>query len=125
MVEKQSIVKKLKIVFLNIRSVRNKLDELKLLCSSSKADIVIVNEIWISTLEAPFFKIGGYSEILNCRDHREGGGTAMYISNNIDFNIREQSSNFNTTVAEVLGFGEKFHLMTFYRPPIPNHADFF
>lgn len=65
-------VKKLKIVFLNIRSIRSKLDELKLLCRNSNADIVVVNEIWITTNEAPFFNIEGYTEVLNCRDDTEG-----------------------------------------------------
>lgn len=64
----------LHIIFINICSLRKKLDEIKILCNTTKPDVIALNEVWITTSESSFYKIDGYTEFFNCRDEREGGG---------------------------------------------------
>lgn len=74
---------KLNIIYLNIRSLRNKLNEIKLICQQKNPDIVALNEIWIDSNETKFYQMEGYLSIFNCRDEREGGGCGMFIKSDL------------------------------------------
>lgn len=100
MIEEKS--RKLKIIFLNIQSLRNKLDEVKLICQQEKPDIVAINEIWITSSETQFYNIKGYVQMFNCRDERQGGGCGMYVKTDVCFkNLVLANAKYNSIGIEV------------------------
>ena len=62
------------------------------------ADIVCITETWLttsSTLE--LYKLDGYMLFSNARNVKSGGGTAIYVRDNMK--CRELSSNFTSNDA--------------------------
>lgn len=78
---------KLKIIYLNIRSIKNKMQELQLTLKAmkEKPHIIIVGETWLKTEDEIFYQIDEYEAIFNSRKENKGGGIAMYINKNIKF----------------------------------------
>lgn len=74
-----------KICFLNICSMRRKMNDSKILCCTKNPDILALNETWLYSNETKFFNIKGYQPIYNCRNENRGGGSAVFIRNNIKF----------------------------------------
>lgn len=114
----------LKMLFLNIRSLRNKLDDLKITIKNNSPDIVSLNEVWITSYEQQFFKIEGFEEVINTRDSDKGGGCAIYVRKGINMNLIKTTMDFNSILLEVSVQDLKFHLLTCYRPPDSNHSVF-
>lgn len=56
MQKRNNVSRKLNLLFLNIRSLKKKLNELKVLAITKKADVIILNETWIKTNEERFLK---------------------------------------------------------------------
>lgn len=46
-------------------------------------DIIILNETWLLKQEINLFQLPNYSAIYNCRSDKKGGGTVIFVSNNI------------------------------------------
>ena len=73
--------KNFNIIYANMRSIRNKFDEFEVFCESyPKLDAVILNETWITNFEAKLYNLRNFKAIHNCRDHAQGGGTAIFIN---------------------------------------------
>jgi hypothetical protein len=103
---------------MNIRSLRNKLLELETIVAELKIiDIVIINEVWIYDYEIDKFNLPNYNVVYNCRNEDKGGGTAIFIKNNISFNEVCRDDKYNFTVIEILNSNPKIKVGTFYRAP--------
>jgi hypothetical protein len=108
----------LNFLFMNIRSLRNKLLELETTVAELKIiDIVIINEVWIYDYEIDIFNLPNYNVVYNCRNEDKGGGTAIFIKNNISFNEVCRDDKYNFTVIEILNSNPKIKVGTFYRAP--------
>lgn len=58
---KKSIDSDIKIIYLNARSIRNKLDDIEdLLINIKPAHILIVSATWLNDAEEKFYNINGY-----------------------------------------------------------------
>jgi Reverse transcriptase (RNA-dependent DNA polymerase) len=82
----------LNIFHLNIRSIKNKLDELKILIRNlnSRPDVIIISETWLLPENCDFINLDGYTAVHNCRpvNYLVGnGGLSIFVCNNIDFDI--------------------------------------
>ena len=76
-------VNKLIIGSLNINSISNKFDQLRLLVDG-KVDILIITETKLdSTFPSSQFMIKGYSEPYRLDRNRNGGGVLIYIREDI------------------------------------------
>lgn len=108
---------KLKILFINIRSLRRKLDQILLLCTTMNLDVLILNETWLYSDEEPYFKMPGFHDVFNSRNDGVGGGCAIYVRNGIEFLLVEKYTSLNAILIEIQGFETKLRLLTFYKPP--------
>ena len=75
----------------------SKLDELTIVIESNKPDIVCITETWLSPeVESNFVTLHGYSLTRSDRTLKKGGGTAIYIRENIAY----KESSFQEFVGE-------------------------
>lgn len=122
--------KGLKIAHLNIRSIKNKIDHLRVFLYQNSVDILCLSETWLnSDINDSEILIEGYDF---CRidrklmEHDRGGGLICYIKNCI---VYKEVSNFNADNVESLWVEVKlphskpFLVGTVYRPPDAN-ADY-
>lgn len=114
----------LKIVYMNICSLRNKLQEVEVIMRKSNCDILILNEIWITTSESMFFNIPNYVPVFNCRDNREGGGSAIYIKSSIKFNVVNLPKDFYCICLDLYCDNKQIKIATAYRVPDSNPTCF-
>ena len=77
--------KGLRLFHLNICSIRNKLDELRLFCDEHKPHVLSLNETWLnnSILDSEL-AIPGYNIIRQDRD-RFGEGLAVYVAEQLTY----------------------------------------
>lgn len=67
-----------KIIYLNICSARNKIEELELLTSTHSPDILCLSEHWLSPHETGHFKINNFCNVqFYCRSQFTHGGVAI------------------------------------------------
>lgn len=75
-----------RVLLTNVQSLRSKVDELSIVVSIHKVDIICITETWLSNeIETSLVDIPGYSMVRNDRLARRGGGTAMYIKDGLLF----------------------------------------
>jgi hypothetical protein len=114
-----------KILHMNARSLGSKLDEIKVLIEELKPDLFCVSETWfnrdISDIEV---QINEYFLIRNDRsDGRAGGGVAVYIrqNRNFEFDVLNNSSNFEFITLKLKYKNKRaFYVSSVYRPPDSN-----
>ena len=76
------------ILLTNIQSLKAKYDELSLVFSSNSPDIACLTETWLSAeIASSLVSIQGYFLVRNDRKSRKGGGTALYIRDNMPFDV--------------------------------------
>ena len=120
--------KGLKIVHLNIQSITNKLDELKVLLTDLQARISImaITESWLTDkITDESLHIEGYDFVRRDRSQTtstkcRGGGVIVYLSNNITFTRRTdlEASNIEMIAVEIKHAKVKpIVLLIVYRPP--------
>ena len=79
-------MKGLRIDHLNIHSLRNKLDELRLFCNEYKPHVLSLNETWLDeNISDDELHLTAYNIIRSDRDSFEGG-VAIYIYEHLHFN---------------------------------------
>ena len=117
------------IAYLNINSIRNKIDFLREICKKAPFDILCVDETKIdSSFPDAQFHIEGYQYPPFRRDRDEnGGGKIVYIKEGI---ITKRISNLegksSETICLEITFSKKKWCVVFaYRPPIKNKETFF
>ena len=113
-------MEELKIMQLNINSLNNKKEELKILIIENKPDIITLNEtkmIYNEKVEIP-----GYTAVYSHRiGNKRGGGVATLLKNNIKFDkIQKIQIEKHEIIKIDLHFQEKIiHLVNCYIPPPP------
>ena len=113
-------VKCLKIYHLNIHSLCNKMDELRLFCNEYKTHVLCLNETWLDeNISYEELRLTDYNIIRRDRDCL-GGGVAVYIADHLQFNLIniENSSNIEALWFELTPPKSKKILFgSLYRPP--------
>lgn len=79
----------LNILYINIRSLRNKVDDLMEIVNKHDFEIHIIalTETWIYPNEVEYFNIPNYNVVHHCRDSR-GGGVSLFIKDNLEYDQR-------------------------------------
>ena len=118
-------IKGMRVFHLNICSLRNKLDELRLFCDKYKPHVLSLNETWLNdSIADSEISLAGCNLMRRDRN-RNGGGIVVYVAENIGFNQLENdaivpSIDKNT---EAIWFeliqpnSKKLLIGAFYRPP--------
>lgn len=112
------------IFHLNVRSLQNKLDDLTALLANLdlKFSIVGITETWQQNW-AHNVDINGYDFVFKNRSFKSGGGVGLYVSNDLNFKIREDIRVPNEEVMEPLFIeilrpqGKNIIVGIIYRPP--------
>lgn len=113
------------VLFLNVRSLKNKLNEIYGLVNNMvDIGVIILGETWLTSEETTYFSLPNFEAVFNCRDGKQGGGTAIYVRKNLKFRTIELNPNFNKIIIEVFMDKQKIKIMTLYRPPSSNINEF-
>lgn len=75
----------LSVMYLNARSLRNKIDYINTLIKSltTKIHAVVVTEHWLHDEETQFFNLDNYNAYYLCRKNKDGGGVAVFVHTSI------------------------------------------
>ena len=78
----------LKLAHINVRSLYPKIDEIRFLLTEMSIDVLCISEAWLDeTISDSQIKVDGYIIERNDRN-RHGGGVALYIKEDIDYQLR-------------------------------------
>ena len=120
----------LSVLHINARSLTRNIDAILDLLNSLHRKIVciLISESWLTEIKsAP--NIPGYTFIGNNRASKTGGGTGLYILDNIAYKTRadlhESSNKIESTFIELLSPGGNIIIGCAYKPPNINYNDFF
>lgn len=109
----------LNVLYMNARSIRNKLDRVMMLINSfgeHSIHVVIVTETWIKPGEEHLFEIYGYGSFHSVRTSTGGGGVSIYVLATMRaercLELFENESNFVVVRLP----DSDFHVTGFYRP---------
>ena len=113
--------KGLKLLHLNVRSLVRNISEIKLLLSQNDVHILSVNETWLDNFVLNNeIEIEGF-QILRKDRNRNGGGVAIYIRNNLHFELLNHDSLNHLEALPILVQPNKcskpFIFISWYRPP--------
>ena len=89
----------LKLAHLNVRSLVNKIDDVRSLVDKNPFDIFTVSESWLnSSISDCEISFSGYTLVREDRKNKRGGGTAIYVRDGIPYTHRpDQSIGGNET----------------------------
>ena len=114
--------------YLNINSISNKFDQLKLFVQG-KVDILIVTETKLdSTFPTSPFVIDGYSEPYRFDRNRNGGGVLIYIREDIPSKLLADHKLPHDTEGILVELNlrkKKWLLFGWYHPPSQSDEYFF
>jgi exonuclease III len=89
----KSVLYKLKLGNLNVRSLYNKIDQFSTFVKDNKFDIIGVNETWLdSSIDNAEIEIPGYTIIRKDRN-RHGGGVSFYVNDAIHYVVQSDIGN--------------------------------
>ena len=118
-------MKGLKMVHLNIRSLFNKIDQLRTLFVDF--DVIVVSETWLTPeITDASIELSGYRLFRQDRilpNGKKGGGLCLYAKSYLCVNVLETSCNIVSQDFELMGLSIKhpfikpFNLISVYRPP--------
>ena len=108
---------------LNINSLLSHIDDLKIFISSSKIDILAINETKLDSsihdyeIHLPGFEVVRRDRLVNGRN---GGGVCIYLRNTINYRIRDDlcDDQLECLIIEITRpHSRPFLMSTWYRPP--------
>jgi len=93
----------LKIIHLNIRSLRSNFDELQAILNLSinEIHVLILSEIWIYDYETPKYSLNGFDSYFFCRDFNKSGGIVVYVKSHLNL-VNDRSFSMNTAESILL-----------------------
>lgn len=111
---------------LNIRSVRNKEDQLRILLNSFNFNfnLIFLTETWV-TSECDIPKLENYCTFSKSRDNRNGGGLLMYVLKGLRCDLMENFSLITNDVESLAVRSNDHMFAAMYRPPDGNLPNFF
>lgn len=111
-------------MYINVRSIRHKMDEMDIILINSQPDILVLTETWLYSNEAPSIQFKNYKAAHSCRDDSRGGGVSIFLKSNYNFEIVSNISklNVNYIVIEIQNIPMKIGVV--YRKPSSPKSDF-
>lgn len=83
---------KLKVMYLNARSIKNKMEDIEILIFGENIEIIVITETWVNKGEEKYYKFKNFNSIWACR-RRRGGGLGIFVKNNIEIELMETVEN--------------------------------
>lgn len=114
----------LKILYLNARSIKHKLDEISYIIDELKTTIhlIIITETWVLESDINTIYIPNYSTCFSCRKDRRGGGAGIFVHENIKYKVETQFCDNFTSIISITLFLKPYamSITAVYRPPVNN-----
>ena len=118
----------------NIRSIPKNFDTLKyfLFKLNHNFSIISISETWLKQYNKDNYNLNGYSHVSKIRPKKSGGGTSIFVRNDINFNIKENISidlsGVDSIAIEIhkdeLSSTKNVIVLALYRTPNINAAQF-
>lgn len=125
-------MKKFRLCHINIRSIRNKIEELDLLLHSlDYPEVVCITETWCHSDEINIINLSSYKLTdYFARSSMKGGGVAIFINNSLNFKlinsyVKSEESIFEYALIELNISNKLFIIGCFYRTPGTNFVIFY
>ena len=118
--QKGTVNRELKVLYLNARSVRNKVDELVAQIVTGRYDVVGITETWLQGVQDWQLNIQGFTTYRKDREVGRGGGVALLIRNEIKSIALNDigSDDVESVWVELRNHkGKKTIMGVMYRPP--------
>lgn len=110
---------------INIRSLFNKVNDVKMYLSLHKCDLLAVSETWLDAkIKTRDVNIDGYRFIRRDRGSR-GGGVGLYISTSLKFVIIESTPNIEQLWVNIKYKTWEVVCAVIYKPPLNDCKAFF
>ena len=120
---KLSTVKGLRICHLNVRSLVNKIDEIRVFCETHNPHVLSLNETWLdSSINDGEIQLHGYSLVRRDISRRKGG-VLLYVSSNLEYRVFQDPAVYDQTDLQCIWMeitppkSKGFILCSCYRPP--------
>lgn len=115
----------LNIMYINARSVRNKIEDIEIVLHSfkNKPDILVVTEVWLYEDEIKYYQITGYNAEISSRSTR-GGGVAVYMRQELKYSIKLNKELNRCNYLMINMVSANIQLLAVYRPPSVKHSVF-
>lgn len=111
------------ILYSNIRSIKNKLDEVTAIIIKHNSDVAIFTESWLdSAIDQSSINISSYNTIRCDRSGRKGGGVLVYLKSSITFQVLFSGSICDTDMIALHLPRCKLLLIALYHPYWGNNA---
>jgi hypothetical protein len=110
----------IKILLLNIRSLRENFDEFLLVLDSMrvKPHIIVLTEIWIYESETTLYDIENFMSFFCCNDRSRSDGVAVYVNNALSATVATTSLSHCSYISlEITGSALSISLTAIYRSP--------
>lgn len=115
-------IKGLKIAHLNVQSILNKVDLLKLMMSETTLDVLCISETWLNHgIYDCEVRINGYIHYRNDRKERLGDGVMIHIRETIPIK-KVCYMNGIECISIILDLKEKLIISCVYRPQYNNNS---
>ena len=109
----------LRIAHINVRSLRYKINEIKIMLSESKLDILSITETHLDgEISTEELAITGFKAVRLDREDREGGSCMIYYSENLHMYERDDlKADIEAIWIDITVMSQKLLLGYIYRPP--------
>lgn len=122
---------KSKLLHINARSLAKSISDIQHYLDILEDDfsIIGVSETWLKDINDPLVKLKGYAMEGFCRQHKRGGGVALYIKNDLTYKTRHDlslnSDKFESCFVEIVNpTSGNIIVGTVYKPPDIVCSDF-
>lgn len=112
----------LKIVYINARSIKNKMDEIEILANGEKADIIIITETWINKQEESYYNFQNFNVVYATREKR-GGGLGIFINKKLTYEVLEKTEQNLSFISLKIRLPEVI-ICGMYKPPSEKNESF-
>lgn len=109
------------ILYMNIRSIKNKCDELNVYLKMEKYDLIALTEVWLHNNEVQYYNLQQYASVHSCRNSH-GGGVSFYVREDLQYEILDiyESDNINSISIKI----DKIVYSVIYRAPSSSNVIF-
>lgn len=112
----------LRILYINSRSMKNKMDELEILIYEEHVEIIVIAETWVKKQEQKYYNFKNFTSFFVTRK-KIGGGLGIFVKTNINAEIVEKIENeLSYITLKIKPYN--FILCAIYKPPSIKNKDF-
>jgi len=109
---------------MNVRNIKNKLDDLDFLIADSNPGMILITESWLNgtVSDAMIAPTDKYYVVRKDRKDKLGGGVCAVISKKFTINVLDTDDNLELIAFDILFHSFTYRCILCYRPPFYDNA---